>query len=349
LTPVAKLEPVFVGGTTVSNATLHNEDETRRKDVRIGDTVIVRRAGDVIPEVVGIILDPALDPADRKESERFDLFKRLEGKCPVCGSHIVREEGEADWRCSGGLFCPAQRKQALLHFASRRAMDIEGLGDKLVEQLVDNHLVSTPADLYQLDLMTLANLERMGEKSAQNLLDAISQSKKTSLQRFIYALGIRNVGETTAKDLSKYFGSLDNLLQADAEGLQQVHDVGPVVTQSLLAFFAEPHNREVILVLRERGVHWSEQKQQKTNELPFSGKTFVLTGTLTSLTRDEAKDKLEMLGAKVSGSVSKKTSYVVAGTEAGSKLDKAQELGVTIWDEVEFLSQLKACDVEHIS
>ena len=337
LTPVAKLEPVFVGGTTVSNATLHNEDETRRKDVRIGDTVIVRRAGDVIPEVVGVVLDQRPGNA----GEPFDLFKRLHGKCPICGSRIMREEGEADWRCTGGLFCPAQRMQALLHFASRRAMDIEGLGDKLAEQLVDGGIVNTPADLYKLGMNAVANLERMGEKSALNLLDAIEHSKRTTLARFIYALGIRNVGEATAKDLAQHFGSLDNLLAADAERLQQVRDVGPVVAQSLVAFLAEAHNREVIAQLRASGVHWPEHQQRRMAELPFSGKTFVLTGTLSSMTRDETKEKLEALGAKVAGSVSKKTDYVVAGAEAGSKLDKAQELGVAVLDELRLLELLE--------
>ncbi len=338
LTPVAKLEPVFVGGTTVSNATLHNEDETRRKDVRIGDTVIVRRAGDVIPEVVGVVLEKR--PAE--VGAPFDLFKRLNGKCPVCGSAIVREEGEAEWRCTGGLFCPAQRKQALLHFASRRATDIEGLGDKLVEQLVDSGIVNTPADLYKLELPILVNLERMGEKSAVNLLAAIEHSKSTTLARFIYALGIRNVGETTAKDLARHFGSLDNLLAADTESLQQVHDVGPVVAQSITDFLAEAHNREVIEQLRACGVHWAEHQPQPVTALPLSGKTFVLTGTLDAMSRDEAKEKLEVLGAKVAGSVSKKTDYVVAGAEAGSKLDKARELGVAVLDEQQFLALLES-------
>ena len=354
LTPVAKLEPVFVGGTTVSNATLHNEDETRRKDVRIGDTVIVRRAGDVIPEVVGVVLDPSIRLAypamslsngqgERKEEGRFDLFKRLRGKCPVCGSAIVREEGEADWRCTGGLFCPAQRKQALLHFASRRALDIEGLGDKLVEQLVDVGIVSTPADLYKLDLITLANLERMGEKSASNLLEAIARSRQTTLARFIYALGIRNVGEATAKDLARHFGKLKNLMGADEAQLQRVPDVGPVVAQSIVAFFREKHNVDVIEDLLDEkrgGVRPQENAGEPPEELPLAGKTFVLTGTL-SMSRDEAKAKLEALGAKVSGSVSKKTDYVVAGAEAGSKLDKAQELGVAVLDEQEFLALLE--------
>ncbi len=337
LTPVAKLEPVFVGGTTVSNATLHNEDETRRKDVRIGDTVIVRRAGDVIPEVVAVVLDPSIPQGARKEEDRFDLFKRLGGHCPICGSAIVREDGEADWRCSGGLFCPAQRKQALLHFAGRRAMDIEGLGDKLVEQLVDGGVVRTPADLYQLGMSGLVDLERMGEKSALNLQDAIEKSKHTTLARFIYALGIRNVGEATAKEFARHFGKLEALMQANLEVLQQVNDVGPIVAQSIRDFFDEPHNVEVVRALRDSGVEWAEQEVQAVRELPLSGKTFVLTGTLSIMARDEAKDKLEALGAKVSGSVSKKTDYVVAGTDAGNKLDKALQLGVTVLDEGEFM------------
>jgi len=346
LTPVAKLEPVFVGGTTVSNATLHNEDETRRKDVRIGDTVIVRRAGDVIPEVVGVVLDPSIHRGERKEKDKFDLFKRLDGKCPVCGSAIVREDGEADWRCTGGLFCPAQRKQALLHFAGRRALDIEGLGDKLVEQLVDAGIVSTPADLYdkhKLNLQTLADLERMGEKSAQNLLEAIEHSKQTTLARFIYALGIRNVGEATAKDLARHFGKLKNLMHADEAQLQQVPDVGPVVAQSIVAFFAEKHNVDVIEALLDKnrgGVRPKESEAAPAGERPLAGKTFVLTGTL-GMAREEAKEKLESLGAKVAGSVSKKTDYVVAGIEAGSKLDKALELGVSVLNEKEFLDFLE--------
>jgi DNA ligase (NAD+) len=344
LTPVAKLEPVFVGGTTVSNATLHNEDETRRKDVRIGDTVIVRRAGDVIPEVVGVVMN--MRPANA--GEPFDLFKRLGGKCPVCGSAIVREEGEAAWRCTGGLFCPAQCKEALLHFASRRALDIEGLGDKLVEQLVDGGIVNTPADLYdkhKLNLQTLANLERMGTKSAENLLAAIEHSKQTTLARFIYALGIRNVGEATAKDLAQHFGSLDNLLAADEVRMQQVPDVGPIVAQSIAAFFGEKHNLDVIKQLRDQNrgnIQWPEHAGLTVRVLPFSGKTFVLTGTLASLSREEAKEKLEALGAKVSGSVSKKTDYVVAGVEAGSKLDKARHIGVAVLDEQQLLALLES-------
>jgi DNA ligase (NAD+) len=341
LTPVAKLEPVFVGGTTVSNATLHNEDEIRRKDVHIGDTVIVRRAGDVIPEVVGVVLERR--PADA--GEPFDLYRRLNGRCPVCGSAIVREQGEADWRCSGGLFCPAQRKQALLHFSGRRAMDIEGLGDKLVEQLVDGGAVRTPADLYSLGMAALVDLERMGEKSALNLLTAIEKSKHTTLARFIFALGIRNVGEATAKDLARHFGKLDRLMQADEVILQQVPDVGPIVAQSLRAFFVEPHNIEVIDALRCHGVKWDEQEDVSDHVLPLAGKTFVLTGTLATMGRDEAKSRLEALGAKVAGSVSKKTDCVVAGAEAGSKLDKALELNVPVWGEMELIKQME--ELEH--
>ena len=333
LTPVARLAPVFVGGVTVTNATLHNEDEIRRKDVRIGDTVIVRRAGDVIPEVARVVLERR--PQDAREFA-------MPMVCPVCGSRVAKLEDEAVWRCTGGLFCPAQRKQALLHFASRRAMNIEGLGDKLVEQLVDTHIVSNPAALYKLGLLAIINLERMGEKSAVNLLAAIEHSKRTTLARFIFALGIRNVGEATAKDLAQHFGSLDNLLAADVESLQQVHDVGPVVAQSIADFLAEAHNREVIEQLRACGVHWAEQQPIAATSLPFSGKTFVLTGTLAVLSREQAKEKLEALGAKVSGSVSKKTDYVVAGVEAGSKLDKAKELGVAVLDEQKFLALLES-------
>ena len=331
LTPVARLAPVFVGGVTVTNATLHNEDEIRRKDVRVGDSVVVRRAGDVIPEVARVVLDHR--PADAREFV-------MPQACPVCGSQVSKLPDEAVWRCTGGLFCPAQRKQALLHFASRRAMDIDGLGDKLVEQLVDAHIVKTPADLYKLGLLAMINLERMGEKSAINLLAGIEKSKHTTLARFIFALGIRNVGETTAKDLAQHFGSLDNLLATDLERLQQVRDVGPVVAQSMADFLAQAHNREVIAQLRAAGVQWAEHEQQVATASPLAGQTFVLTGTLATLSRDEAKEKLETLGAKVSGSVSKKTSYVVAGAEAGSKLDKAQELGVTVLDEQQFLDFL---------
>ena len=333
ITPVARLKPVFVGGVTVTNATLHNEDEVRRKDVQIGDFVIVRRAGDVIPEVVSVIRDKR--PAHARPF-------RMPSHCPVCGSHIVKLPDEAVARCSGGLFCPAQRKQALLHFASRRALDIEGLGDKLVEQLVDNQLVSTPADIYRLDLPTLANLERMAEKSASNILAAIEHSKHTSLARFIYALGIRNVGEATAKDLARHFGNLEALLEADAEQLLAVPDVGPIVAQSISDFFSEPHNREVIAALRAAGVTWPEvQARQTTMQSALSGKTFVLTGTLPNMTREEAKARIEELGGKVAGSVSKKTDYVVAGSEAGSKLAKAQELGVALLDEAGLLALLE--------
>jgi DNA ligase (NAD+) len=332
LTPVARLKPVFVGGVTVTNATLHNEDEIRRKDVRVGDTVIVRRAGDVIPEVVAVVRERR--PPHARE---FAMPKT----CPVCGSHVMRLPGEAVARCTGGLYCPAQRKQAILHFASRRAMDIEGLGDKLVDQLVDKGIVSNPADLYKLDLKTLAGLERMAEKSAGNLLAAIEGSKKTTLARFIYALGIRNVGEATAKDLARHFGNLDDLIEADEEGLRRVPEVGPVVAQSIAQFFAEPHNREVIRELREHGVRWEEGAPAAARRRSaVAGKSFVLTGTLASMTRDEARDRIEALGGRVTGSVSKKTDYVVVGTEPGSKYDKARELGVAILDEHAFLALL---------
>jgi DNA ligase (NAD+) len=339
LTPVAKLEPVFVGGTTVSNATLHNEDETRRKDVRAGDTVIVRRAGDVIPEVVGVVLERR--PADA--GEPFDLYQRLGGHCPVCGSDIVREEGEADWRCTGGLFCPAQRKQAILHFAGRRAMDVEGLGDKVVEQLVDAGLVRTLPELYTLGVAKLAALDRMGERSAQNLVEALEKSRHTTLGRFLYALGIRHVGESTAKALARHFGGIDRLVDASVEQLTEVADVGPVVAQSLRTFFDQPHNREVVERLRAAGVDWEESDGVPGAEvLPLSGLTLVLTGTLPTLGRDAAKDLIEAAGGKVSGSVSKKTHYVVAGAEAGTKLEKAQALGLSILDEAGLLALIGA-------
>ena len=335
ITPVARLVPVFVGGVTVTNATLHNEGEARRKDVRIGDTVIVRRAGDVIPEVVSVVLERR-PMKDLFGGEPLHAPFELPKTCPVCGSAVEKPEDEAIARCSGGLFCPAQRKQALLHFAGRRAMDIEGLGDKLVEQLVDNAIVRTPADLYKLGLVKMINLERMAEKSALNILAAIEKSKHTTLARFIFALGIRNVGEATAKDLARHFGNLDAVIAADADSLQQVPDVGPVVAASLVRFFAEPHNREVIEQLRAAGVSWAEGESSAVVNSPIAGKTFVLTGALPTLTRDEAKDMIEALGGKVAGSVSKKTDYVVAGAEAGSKLDKAQALGVSILDETQF-------------
>jgi DNA ligase (NAD+) len=334
LTPVAKLEPVFVGGTTVSNATLHNEDEIRRKDVHIGDTVIVRRAGDVIPEVVGVL-------QERRPEEARPFV--MPTTCPVCGSKVVREEGESAARCTGGLFCAAQRKQAILHFAGRRAMDIEGLGDKLVDHLVDRNIIHSLPDLYRLDVATLAALERMAEKSAQNIVEALEKSKSTTLNRFLFALGIRNVGESTAKDLARYFGNLDAVMQATAEQLLAVPDVGPIVAQSIVDFFGEAHNLEVVQQLRTLGVRWEEHESTATQTLPLSGKTFVLTGTLASMSRDEAKSHLEALGAKVAGSVSKKTDCVVAGEEAGSKLIRAQELSVPIWNEAELIQQLKEC------
>jgi len=332
ITPVARLAPVFVGGVTVTNATLHNEDEVRRKDVRVGDTVVVRRAGDVIPEIVAVVPErrPILAP-------EFVMPK----SCPVCGSSVEKPEDEAIARCTGGLYCPAQRKQALLHFASRRALDIEGLGEKLVDQLIDKALVRTPADIYRLDLPALAGLERMAEKSAANLLFAIDQSRRTTLARFIYGLGIRNVGEATAKDLARHFGTLEALMVADIDRLQQVPEVGPVVAASLARFFAEAHNREVIEQLRAAGVHWPAGEPAIAASSAIAGKTFVLTGTLPTLTREAAKELIEARGGKVAGSVSKKTDYVVVGTEAGSKLMKAQELGVTMLDEEKFRELLE--------
>lgn len=330
LTPVAKLEPVFVGGTTVSNATLHNEEEARRKDVREGDTVIVRRAGDVIPEVVSVVLDRR--PAE--VGPAFDLVQRLSGRCPVCASPIAREEGEVDWRCSGGLYCPAQRKHALLHFAGRRALDIEGLGDKVVEQLVDLGIVATLPDLYKLGVAKLAALERMGEKSALNLVQAIEASKRTTLARFLFGLGIRHVGEATAKDLARHFGSIDRVVEAPQEALLEVPDVGPIVAHSIRAFFDQPHHREIVEQLRAAGLQWTEgQGVHGDAPRPLLGQTLVLTGTLPTLSRDQAREWIEAAGGKVAGSVSRKTHYVVAGAEAGSKLDKARELGLTILDE----------------
>jgi DNA ligase (NAD+) len=341
ITPVARLAPVPVGGVTVTNATLHNEDEVRRKDVRVGDTVIVRRAGDVIPEVVSVLQEKR-PTKDLFGGEPLHPPFVMPTVCPVCGSAIEKPEDEAIARCTGGLFCPAQRKQALLHFASRRAMDIEGLGEKLVDQLVEQGVVKTPAGLYTLGVLALANLERMAEKSAGNLLAAIEKSRETTLARFIYALGIRNVGETTAKDLARHFGNLDALMAADAARLQEVPDVGPVVADSLVRFFAEPHNVEVIEQLRAAGVHWSEGEPAPRLSLPLAGKTFVLTGTLPTLTRDAAKEMIEAQGGKVAGSVSKKTDYVVAGAEAGSKLEKARELGVTILDQSQLQELLES-------
>lgn len=346
LTPVARLKPVFVGGVTVTNATLHNQDEIQRKDVRVGDTVIVRRAGDVIPEVVGIVPErrpyrqvAGKDLFDNAQEPEFAPFE-MPKTCPVCGSHVIREEGEAISRCTGGLFCSAQRKQALWHFASRKAMDIDGLGEKLVEQLVDEGIVRTPADLYKLGLLKLAALGRMAEKSAGNLLAAIAVSKNTTLPRFIYALGIRNVGEATAKDLARHFADIDALIHASVEQLLAVPDVGPIVAQSIVEFFAEPHNVEVIEQLRAAGVVWPVIEKLSSASAKLAGKTFVLTGTLPTMSRDDAKARLEAAGAKVAGSVSKKTDYVVAGAEAGSKLTKAQELGIPVLDEAQLVQLL---------
>jgi DNA ligase (NAD+) len=331
ITPVARLKAVFVGGVTVTNATLHNEDEMRRKDIRIGDTVIVRRAGDVIPEVVSV------DIAQRPISAR--LFS-MPTACPECGSHIERPADEAVARCTGGLFCPAQRKQAITHFASRRAMDIEGMGEKLADQLVEANLVHHLDDIYKLDVSTLANLERMAQKSAQNVIDALNESKHTTLARFIYGLGIRNVGEATAKDLAAHFGSLQALLDAPSEALLEVNDVGPIVAESILQFLSEPHNRDVIKSMQDLGVTWPETAGKQRSAGVLLGKTLVLTGTLPNLSRDAAQTLIEAAGGKVSGSVSKKTDFVVAGAEAGSKLEKAQDLNVAIIDEAGLLSLL---------
>ena len=336
LTPVARLKPVFVGGVLVSNATLHNQDEIDRKDVRVGDTVVVRRAGDVIPEVVRTIAEQR--PA---KTVKFDLIAQFP-VCPECGSHVIREEGEAAARCTGGLFCPAQRKQALLHFASRRAMDIEGLGEKLVDQLVDGGYVQTLADLYNSDKVNvemLTQLDRMAKKSAQNIVDALQNSHGQHLARFIYALGIRNVGEATAKDLARVFGRLEALQYADLETLQNIRDVGPIVADSIVQFFSEPHNTEVVQRLYQ-AVKPLEHDGAQESAGKLKGMTLVLTGTLPNLTRDEAQAKIEAEGGKVSSSVSKKTSYVVAGSDAGSKLERANEFGVTVLDEAGLLSLL---------
>ncbi len=338
ITPVARLAPVFVGGTTVSNATLHNEDEIRRKEVWRRDTVVVRRAGDVIPEVARVA-----KPGPREEADRFVM----PAACPECGSAIARLEGESVARCTGGLFCPAQRKAALLHFASRRAMDIEGVGDKLVDQLVDGGLVANPADLYRLDLERLAALERMGGKSAANVLAAIERSKDATLGRFVHALGIRHVGEVTAKDLARHFGALDALMAADAEALAQAPDVGPVVAESVARFFAQPHNREVIAQLRAAGVRWAEGEPARAATAgAFAGKIVVLTGTLSALSRDEARERIEAAGGRVTGSVSKKTDFVVAGSDAGSKLERARELGIEVLDEARFRAMLGKAEEE---
>jgi DNA ligase (NAD+) len=332
ITPVARLAPVFVGGVTVSNATLHNEDYIHSLGLMIGDTVIVRRAGDVIPQVVSVLADRR--PADAR------AFVMPES-CPVCGSSVLREEAEKDLRCTGGLFCPAQRKQALLHFAGRRALDIEGLGDRLVEQLVDEGLVKTPADLFKLGVGTIAGLDRMADRSAGNVIAALERARSTTLARFVYALGIRHVGEATARDLALHFGSLDALLAAGEDQLLRVPDVGPVVAASIARFFAEPHNREVIEQLRAAGVHWTEGPAQRRTVGALDGKTFVLTGALPNWTREEARERIEAAGGKVVGSVSKKTDFVVAGADAGSKLDKATQLGVTIVDEAQLKSMVE--------
>lgn len=332
ITPVARLEPVFVGGVTVSNATLHNSDEIARLGVKVGDTVIVRRAGDVIPQVVSVVLS-------KRPNNVEDIH--FPERCPVCESPVVRVEGEAAVRCTGGLICPAQRKEAIKHYASRQAMDIEGLGEKLVDVLVEKALVASMEDLYELTAEQLAGLERMGEKSAQNLLKALERSKSTTLPKFLYALGIRDVGQATAATLAKHFGRLENLLAADEQRLQEVQDVGPVVAKRVATFFADERNLQVIQGLREHGVHWADIEVVPQETLPLAGKTYVLTGNLESMTRDEAKSRLEAFGAKVSGSVSGKTDCVVAGPGAGSKLNKAETLGVMIIDEAGFLQLLE--------
>ena len=331
ITPVAKLEPVFVAGVTVSNATLHNGDEIERLDIAIGDTVVIRRAGDVIPQIIGVLHDRR--PADARPI----VFPET---CPVCDSAIVRIEGEAVARCTGGLFCAAQRKEALKHFVSRKAMDIDGVGGKLIEQLVDRELIHTPADLFKLDLTTLTRLERMGAKSAENALASLEKAKNTTLARFIFALGIREVGEATALNLANHFKTLEALQNADLEALQQVPDVGEVVANRILAFWYEPHNVAVVNDLIAQGVHWDDVEVKEVGENLFKGKTVVLTGTLTQMGRNEAKALLQDMGAKVSGSVSAKTDFVIAGDAAGSKLTKAQELGVTVLTEEEFLAQI---------
>jgi len=329
ITPVAVLKPVQVSGVTVTHATLHNQDELERKDVRIGDTVIVRRAGDVIPEIVGVI----------KDKPRGKRKWHMPKKCPVCGSEVIREEEEAAHRCMGGLVCSAQRMGALLHFASRHAMDIEGLGDKLVQQLVENGMVKTVADIYRLKKDELADLERMAEKSAQNLLDQIEKSKDTTLARFLHALGIPQVGEATAQLLADHFGALDDIMDAKRETLDQVHGIGPAMAEDIHSFFHEKHNREVIRALIKAGIHWPKPVKARKDS-PLAGKVFVLTGGLASMSRDEARRKLQALGAKVTDSVSKKTDYVVVGEDPGSKADKARTLGVAMLDEKEFLKLL---------
>jgi len=327
LTPVARLEPVFVGGVTVTNATLHNQDEIERKDLRVGDSVIIRRAGDVIPEVVSFV------PSKRLKGRR--KFK-MPKKCPVCGSDVERQEGESALRCLGGLFCDAQRKEAIKHFASRRAMDIEGLGDKLVEQLVDETLIHDPADLYLLSKDQYTKLDRMADKSAGNLIDSLQKSKSTTLARFLFALGILNVGETTAQNLAIHFGKIDEVMKAQCDILIEVPDIGPIVAESIVMFFKQKHNRDVIAKLINVGINWPTIVKTERVDQPLKGLIFVLTGTLKSMTRDEAKAKIQHLGGKVTASVSKKTRYVVVGTDPGSKMDKAQQLNVDILNEKEF-------------
>ena len=332
LTPVARLEPVFVGGVTITNATLHNQDEIERKDVRIGDMVIVRRAGDVIPEVVQPVLA-------KRKGRRLHKFK-MPTECPVCGSKVVRLEGEAVSRCTGGLYCPAQRREAIKHFVSRRAMDIEGIGDKLVEQLDELGMIKDVSDLYHLKAEAIAGIERMGEKSADNLIKGLERSKKTTLPRFLFALGIRQVGETTAQTLARHFGTLEALMHADIDALVEVQDVGPVVAQSIVSFFKEKHNRDVVKKLIKAGIHWPEERKPSPKSQTLAGKTFVLTGTLPNMSRNDAKEKLLHLGAKVAGSVSKKTDYVVVGADPGSKATKAEELGIPMIDEEQLLKLL---------
>jgi len=331
ITPVARLEPVFVGGVTVSNATLHNMDEVERMDIRIGDSVVVYRAGDVIPKVVRVL---------REKRPPKARVITLPGQCPVCGSDIEKAEGEVVARCTGGLFCQAQVKEAIKHFASRKAMDIDGLGDKLVEQLVDEGMVKNVADLFQLDVAAVAGLERMGQKSAQNLIEALEKCKQTQLPRFLFALGIRETGEATALSLANHYGTLEQLMAADEASLQQVNDVGPVVAHYISVFFGQVHNLEIIERLREAGICWPDGIIRAESELPLAGQTFVLTGTLSTLTRDQAKQYLQQLGAKVSGSVSGKTSCVVAGEKAGSKLAKAESLRVKVINEQELIDMM---------
>ena len=357
LTPVARLKPVFVGGTTVSNATLHNIFEVRKKDVRVGDLVVVRRAGDVIPEVVGRVAsslsvgvrgdigavgDPLLllPTSIRTLRQPYVPNFQMPRECPVCGSMVMREEGEADYRCTGGLVCSAQRKQAILHFAQRRAVEVEGLGEKLVDQLVDGGLIRSLPDLYRLGFSTLAALDRMAEKSARKIVDALEQSKATTLPRFLFGLGIRHVGEATAKELARHFGDMDALMDATEEQLLAVNDVGPTVALSIRTFFDQPHNREAVQQLRACGIHWPAIAAASDAPKPLAGLTFVITGTLPTLGRDAAKALIEDAGGKVVGSVSKKTSFVLAGTEAGSKLEKAQELGVAVMDEARLREML---------